>query len=166
MKPIRALLLLALLGFASLSHAQVSCPPGMIPYGTAQDQSVCGPDPNAQQGQDQGSQQPAIMWISRWGAIATDGKVGALGTSTGLDSQRQAERAALAQCKAKGGTQCDVDLSYANGCAVMIVGDNTHNSNLGQSIDEATDKAMKVCNANDKNCRVFYTGCSLPRRAQ
>ncbi|QVX40702.1 DUF4189 domain-containing protein (plasmid) [Ralstonia solanacearum] len=156
----KILLLVCLAAISITARAQVACPPGWIPYSA----SSCGPDPS---GQEQGASPPQrqVRWISRWGAISTDGKVGALGTSTDLDSQRQAEHAAVSQCKAKGGTQCEVDLSYANGCAVMLVGETTHNSNYGGSIDEATAKAMKVCNANDKNCRVFYSGCSLPRPA-
>ncbi|OXI72953.1 DUF4189 domain-containing protein [Burkholderia cenocepacia] len=162
MRTFRTFALLAtLLGTASIGDAQVACPPGWIPYSA----SSCGPDTGGQE-QEASPPQRQISRISRWGAISTDGKVGALGTSTDLDSQRQAERAALSQCKAQGGTQCEVDLSYANGCAVMSVGENTHNSNYGASIDEATAKAMKVCNANDRNCRVFYSGCSLPRPVQ
>ncbi|AWG27518.1 DUF4189 domain-containing protein [Burkholderia cenocepacia] len=153
--------IVCLVGISFTAHAQVACPPGWIPYSA----SSCGPDPDGQ-GQAASPPQRQISWISRWGAISTDGKAGALGTSTDLDSQQQAERAALSQCKAKGGTQCEIDLSYANGCAVMLVGDNTHNSNMGQTIDDATAKAMKVCTANDKNCRVFYSGCSLPGAAR
>lgn len=160
---LKILSFVCLVGVSIAAHAQLACPTGWIPYSA----SSCGPDPN---GQQQGSQasppQRQIRWISRWGAISADGKVGALGTSTDLDTQQQAERAAVSQCKAKGGTECEVDLSYANGCAVMLVGDNTHNSNYGASIDEATAKAMKVCNANDKNCRVFYSGCSLARQVR
>ncbi|WP_082751346.1 DUF4189 domain-containing protein [Burkholderia sp. MSMB1459WGS] len=150
---------------APISHAQISCPPGTIAYGTDQSTSVCGPAPRQARGNSQQQQAP-VRWESRWGAIATDGKVGALGTSMGLETQQAAERAAMADCAAKGGPHCEIEVSFSNGCGAMVVGQTTHNSNYGTTLDEATAKALKTCNAADRGCRVFYSGCSLPRAIQ
>ncbi|WP_392389941.1 DUF4189 domain-containing protein [Acinetobacter courvalinii] len=43
-----------------------------------------------------------------------------------MRSKRQAEKAALTECRAKGGKKCEVDLAYYNQCAVMVTGDNSY----------------------------------------
>jgi hypothetical protein len=159
------LLLLSVLSFGA--HAQVSCPPGMIPYGTAQDQSVCGPDPSAQSPEQSAPAQPTVRWAANWQAIATDTPKGILGTSKDQANRQLAEVAALTDCHAKGGTDCTIQISYGNGCVAMIVGDRGMNTNGSITEDDAIQKGMKMCSsAGDTNCHVYYSACSLPQRIQ
>lgn len=156
--------LLNLLGFHSVAYAQTACPPGMIPYGTAQDQSVCGPAPSSQPAQPKA---PAIVWESRWGAIATDGDKGVLGTSINEKSQKKAESKAMADCQAKGGSPCKLQISYSNGCGAMVVGSNGFSTAYAGTKEEAIEKSMAVCKSDgDSACHVYYTECSPAKRVQ
>jgi hypothetical protein len=137
----------------------------MIPYGTAQDQSVCGPAPGSQQSPQASG--PSVEWEYRWGAIATDGVKGVLGTSTGEKSQKRAESKALADCKAKGGSPCKIQVSYANGCGAMVVGSSGFSTSFGGTKEEAINKSMAICSSDgDTQCHVYYTDCSLPKRVR
>jgi hypothetical protein len=160
------ILLVMLMPLSSLLRAQAACPPGTIPYGTGNDPSACGPD-NSQQQQAQ-PQQPALpppQWATRWGAIATDGPGGHLGAVTGLKSKSDAQSLAIADCQAKGGLQCEVEVAYDNECAAMVLGHREHSSNAAATSAEAISLGMKICaNAGDTNCHVYYSACSPPVR--
>ena len=116
--------------------------------------------------QTQTYQAPLVRWADRWGAIATDGPGGHLGTAVDMNSRDQAERTALADCRAKGGLQCKIETWYGNSCAAMVVGDRAHTSNNANSLNEAVQIGMKTCAKGDTNCRVYYSACSLPKRIQ
>ncbi|QVX40699.1 DUF4189 domain-containing protein (plasmid) [Ralstonia solanacearum] len=159
--------LLGVLACGSIAQAQTACPPGMIPYGTAQNQSVCGADPNAQQQGPGQSAAPSVRWASNWQALATDTPKGILGISKDEPNRALAEVAALRDCRAKGGTDCTLQISYGNGCVAMVVGDRLMNMNGGITEDDATQKGLKMCRgAGDANCHVYYSACSLPQRIQ
>jgi hypothetical protein len=166
-----ALLTVFLLGVSGFAWAEGGCPSGMIPYrGT--DISSCGPipagyysDSDSDDDVPQSVASPA-RWMTTWGAIAADAASASLGTVVGMPSEQEARRAALAQCRAKGGEKCEVDLAYHNQCAVMILGSKTYNTASAQTIERATLLGMKTCNADDTNCRVYYSDCSLARRTQ
>ena len=153
---------------STTSHAQTACPPGMEEYGAG----VCGcsqsEEPAQQIPQQQLPQPPATRWASRWGAIATDGPGGSFGSAVDKSSRRGAESAAISDCLSKRGSpNCKIEVSYANGCGVMTVGDKMHNSNYGSTVEEATQKGMAMCrSAGDTNCHVYYSACSLPVRIQ
>lgn len=149
------------------ARAQGGCPPGMIPY-RGNDLSSCGPIPQGyyrnQENEVQAQQLPP-EWISRWGAIATDAKKGALGTASGRSSESAAESLALSECHLNGGESCKIDLSYSNGCAAMMLGDKVFNSNAGVTVQEAIQKGLTMCaEGGDTTCHVYYSGCSLPAR--
>lgn len=107
-----------------------------------------------------------MRWESRWGAITADGPKGILGTASNVLSQKQAESTALSECKAKGGVDCIIQVSYSNACGVMVVGDKGYNTNTGPTIKEAADKGMSMCSQSDTNCQVYYSDCSLPTRVR
>lgn len=153
-----------LVGISMTAHAQTACPAGTIPYGVAQNQSVCGPAPSSQRSIAQ--QAPAVGWESRWGAIAADGSKGILGTASNAFSRNQAEASALSACNAKGGGSCVIQVSYSNSCAAMIVGDKGYNTNTGATLQEATDKGMRMCNQSDAHCQIYYSDCSLLKRTR
>jgi hypothetical protein len=69
----------------------------------------------------------------------------------------------MADCKAKGGTQCHVEISYGNGCVAMVVGNSRMNVKGAASSKGAEDMAMAQCNSNDTGCRLYYVACSQPK---
>ena len=164
----RWLLIVGLLSLSGSALAEGGCPSGMIPY-SGTDISSCGPIPVGYYSDSNGiskSVEPPASWMTTWGAIAADAASASLGTVVGMSSEQEARRAALAQCRAKGGEKCEVDLAYHNQCAVMILGNKTYNTASAQTIERATLLGMKTCNVDDTNCRVYYSDCSLARRTQ
>jgi len=162
-------LLFGLLLFSGISHAEGGCPAGMIPY-SGNDINSCGPVPanyygNSQQGQ-QKTQSPA-RWLRRWGAIATDEPKGILGAVTGLPSEGDAQQAAIAECKAKGGSPCKFEQAYDNECISLVVDPKGYTINTGATADAANQLAMKTCGAGGRaGCSVYYTACSMPVQIQ
>ena len=157
----KILLLACLAGISVTGRAQVACPPGWIPYSA----TSCGPAPSAQAAPRQ--QAPTVSLPSRWGAIATDGVKGVLGTAVGEESERRAERTAMADCQAKGGSPCKVQLTYSNGCGVMIVGSKGFSTAGAGTKEEAIEKGMAICQADgDTACHVYYIDCSPAGRVR
>jgi hypothetical protein len=101
------------------------------------------------------------------GAIATDEPKGVLGAVTGVPNKSEAQQAALADCRAKGGSPCKLEIAYDNECAALVVGQKDYSINTGATADAANQLAMKTCSADgDAKCHVYYSACSLPVRIQ
>ncbi|RQU80125.1 DUF4189 domain-containing protein [Burkholderia cenocepacia] len=150
-----------LIGISITAHAQVACPSGWIPYSA----TSCGPAPRAQAAPTQ--QASTFSLATTWGAIATDGVKGVLGTAIGGESERGAAHTAMADCQAKGGTTCKVQLTYSNGCGAMIVGSKGFSTAGAGTKEEAIQKGMAICQTDgDTACRLYYTDCSLPKSAR
>jgi hypothetical protein len=148
-------------------RAQVACPPGWIPYSAGGGGvAACGPDPSYNQeppSQAPQSTQSTPVWQSRWGAIATDAPHGALGVTTHMPNQQTAEIGALADCHAKGGSNCQIQVSYSNSCAALAVSDVSGGTASRISSTQAEEAAMKVCkDGGGTNCHVYYSACSAP----
>lgn len=154
--------LLALQPFG-IAFAEGGCPPGQYPQ-QGQGWQTCVPIPGYSEGSSNTPPPLQEQWASQWLAIATDTPKGILGTSTNRQTAQDAESAAMLDCHAKGGSSCEVQISYANGCAAMVVGDKLMNTKGGSSKDSAEQKALSKCQEEDKNCRVYYSACSLPKR--
>jgi hypothetical protein len=163
----KALCLLLFFLTTTMLHAQAACPPGTVPYGTANDPSACGPD-NSQPQQSQPPQTPPQIWVDHYGAVATYEPGGVLGSATNMRSESGAKRSAMEDCQAKGGgSNCKFQISYRNGCVVLLVGDKFFNFASAETIEAATKSGMKVCTADgNTNCHVYYSACSLPVRIQ
>jgi hypothetical protein len=159
-------LFVLLMPLCSVVHAQTACPPGMEEYGAG----VCGYSQSEEPAQQARPQQPALpppQWATRWGAIATDSPKGVLGAVVNVSSKSEAQQAAMADCKAKGGTKCKVDIAYDNECAAVVVGDGGYNVGSDATTDKASQLGMNVCTkAGRTNCHVYYSACSLPIRIQ
>lgn len=156
------ILLALFLGLSSLSaavRAEGGCPPGMIPY-SGTNISSCGPIHGYTQQQQAAPQPPPPQWESRWGAIAV-GKPGIFGASANMSNQQSAEQSAMADCRAKGGIECELQISYANGCGVLTVGNPGFNASKAATPEEAVQHGLKVCrDAGATNCRAYYSTCS------
>lgn len=120
-----------------------------------------GPQPGAQQPQRL-PPQPTGYWEKTWGAIAPSPVGGVLGTAVGASSKEEAERVALADCKAKGGGACEVQIAYHNQCGVMTIGNERLFTASAGTVEEAKEYGLELCQAKDTNCRVYYSACTEP----
>lgn len=114
------------------------------------------------QEQESGSPQPTGYWEKTWGAIAPSPLGGVLGTALGASSKEEAERLALADCTAKGGGACEVQIAYHNQCGVMTVGEKKFFTASAGSESEAKAYGLELCEKEDNNCSVYYAACSEP----
>jgi hypothetical protein len=90
-----------------------------------------------------------------------------MGVAIGKQSKREASQAAMTDCQLKGGANCKIDVAYSNQCAAVVAGDGGYNASPAPTVDEAVAIGMKTCaEAGDKNCRTYYTTCSLPVRTR
>ncbi|WP_414649257.1 DUF4189 domain-containing protein [Dyella sp.] len=154
---------------ASGAQAEGGCPAGMIPA-SGNNINSCVPIPPGyyQQGsppaQGTGAIYPKPVWADRYGAIAADLSPLTPGSSFNEVSRDAAEKAAIKSCHSNGGINCEVEISYGNGCVAMVVGRTRFNTRAGPTIEAAKRKAMEQCQSNDMGCYVFYSACSLPVR--
>lgn len=118
--------------------------------------------PGKQPAQQQQPPQPTGYWEKTWGAIAPSPVGGVVGAAVGSSSKEEAERTALADCKAKGGGACKVLIAYHNQCGVMVVGEKKTFTASGGSPEHAAKVGIEYCEANDTNCSVYYSACSEP----
>lgn len=148
-------------------HGEGGCPAGFQPSGAApspQNPVACRPIQNYDRQQTQ--RPPPPQWVTRWGAIAADSAKGILGTASSMADGPLAESTATADCRSKGGSNCTLQLSYGNQCAVVVVGDLGYNATQGITLDLAKQEGLRVCNQSDSHCHVYYSDCSLPQRIQ
>lgn len=162
------LLLLSFITLTFVAHAEGGCPAGMIPY-SGTNTSSCGPVPPGYYESNQHLSQATPVWAERWGAIVYDNgstNVG-LGVATNMESKELAEQMAMKECREKGGSECRVDLTYYNQCAVVTAGIHYVQSRSEATIQEASADGLKDCNqAGVSGCAIYYSACSLPERIQ
>jgi hypothetical protein len=143
--------------------AQTACPQGVAAGG-----AQCGPS-SLVNSNDSGyapnetSLQQA-RWADSWGAIADDGN-GEYGIVTDMPSKRSAKKAAIQECRRRGGGRCTVGITYKNQCAVVVMGSTRSNVVNAISIDKAAEIGTTACHErNDVNCRIYWSGCSHAKR--
>lgn len=167
MKSTQLLLVALLLLFARYGHAEGNCPPGYYPIGASAGQGGpqgCAPIPG-----DNSVTAPATLpprWQDRWLAIAVDAPNGVLGTAVDAPTKNQAEQMAMSDCASKGGTQCLIHMSEANGCGALAAGKTGFNAQGAATLEEAKRLAMQICTSATSGCAVYYTACSPPVRVQ
>src|SRR3546814_64635 len=150
-----ALLAVTLMLISSTALAQTACPQG-VSAGSAQ----CGPSTlvTPESGRANAPSLPEVKWADSWGAIASDG-VSTYGIVTDFPSKRKAQKAAIAECKKRGGGRCTVARSFYNQCAVVVAGDSGTNIVNARTVKRATDLAMRDCEAEGNNrCWTFWSG--------
>jgi len=158
----KVLITAALLIAGNLALAQTACPQGVAAGG-----AQCGPATlvNPKYG-ERVPPETNILWADRWGAIASD-NVATYGIVTDLPSKRKARRAAVDECKRRGGGDCVVAREFVNQCAVVIAGDSGTNIVNAVTVKRATHLAMQDCESQgNKSCWIFWSGCSLAQRIQ
>lgn len=107
-----------------------------------------------------------MIWADRWGAIAFDSTNGGVGTASGMTSKRKAEEAAMAECGAKGGGGCWVELAYYNQCAVIAWGKTYATTASAPTIEQASARAVHTCGLKSDGCEIVYKNCSMAERIQ
>lgn len=162
MKALVFLLLLLLSGAAQAQQQPgVDCVPTQ-----GQGWQGCAPIDNSVQ-QPQRPQPPPQKWTDHWGAIATNEPTSSLGVANNMASQSEAEQAALTDCQSKHSSTCKLETSYRNGCGALIGSTTGYVVTSKTTLDEAVQAGMLTCTkARYSNCRVYYSGCSLPVRIQ
>ena len=143
--------------------AQTACPQGVAAGG-----AQCGPsslvDPNGPSYAPSAPVPPPIRWEDSWGAIADDGN-GQYGIVTDMPSKRRAKKAAIQECRRRGGGKCTVGITYKNQCAVVVMGSTRSNVVHARTIDKAAEIGTAACHErNDVNCRIYWSGCSHAKR--
>lgn len=104
----RALLLIAMLLAPLLASAEGRCPPGQYPIGDDRAPG-CAPIPGAVGTAATPPSAPTGKWETRWGSIAEDDSANSrgvplvTGVSESRKSKRDANTAAIEQCKSGGG---------------------------------------------------------------
>lgn len=163
---IKTICVVTLFAVSSVSFAEGgSCPAGYYPIG-GQGAAGCAPIPNyGGSSINGGESRPQLSWVTTWGAVAIDGGRRAMGASTGAKSKYEAEAAATADCRSRGGwAGCGQRvLAYENQCVAVVTGDNTNKAIAAESIEIASDLALKSCTEeHDTNCHVYYSSCTKP----
>ena len=156
-----------LLGCSGSVCAQFAPPAGGCPPGMHLEGFSCVYD--RQPAAAVNSAPPAQQWATRWGAIAIGSTAagGGFGASAKMKSKRKAEAAAVKACKnTGGGAACKAAFAYYDQCAVVAWGTRNFTIQGAESIEIASDLAIRDCSAKTEDCQVFYSGCSYPERIQ
>lgn len=156
----KSLLLVVLLGLSGAAYAEHGCQAGFIPVNQGNGQT-CVADYNLPHWKNQSQPvTPSVTWADRWGAIASNGKTGNVGTIAGQQNKKKAKKIALERC----GDGCKIDMVYYNQCAAIAWGTGSYSVNGAATIDEASTKAMSVCGQGANDCKVVFTECSMAER--
>jgi len=89
-----------------------------------------------------------------------------MGKAESFSSKRKAEKAALADCKAKDGHDCAVTHAYYDQCVAVAWGDSLASTASAVNSEQASEMAVAKCSKSTANCGIYYTGCSYPERVQ
>lgn len=166
---LRCLVVIALL-FSGAAYAEQGCPDGLYPGGAAPGQ-ICIPMPGygISSGSSGSQVESGPSWATRWGAIAIDdGTNGGskMGKAEAFSSKGKAERAALADCRSKGGHKCTLEHAYHDQCVAVAWGDSLVSTMSAENSERASQLAIEKCSDSTTNCGIYYTGCSYPERVQ
>ena len=148
---------LVLVAISGAGMAQTACPGG-VAAGSAQ----CGPSSLVTPSSEvPGPAVPEIKWADSWGAIAIDDVRGEAGIVTDFPSKRKAKKAAIAECRRRGGEECSISRVYVNQCAAVVTNSAMSSSTNAPSVKEAIEIGMQRCEeSGTSGCRVYWSGCS------
>ncbi|WP_442965360.1 DUF4189 domain-containing protein [Pseudomonas sp. CGJS7] len=135
-------------------------------------QPQCVPGVNHQDWGSKGSVEPSDVYATRWGAFTSDSVTGKVGVATGIAGKRKAEKEAVRDCRTRGGSKCEVLLTFYNQCAAIASGANMSGGGSAISAagaptrEEAAKIAISRCGGRATNCEIFLTECSYPAPTQ
>lgn len=152
---------LGALALSGLVQAHAACPPGQYqasPPGIP-GPVVCAPIAHDRSGRVMAPPPRA----SHWGAMASDPTASHVATSVDLPSKQDAEKAALAACRAEGVATCSIAIAYGNGCGAVIAGEQGFTASADVTREFARQAAMHQCSSRgDERCHVAHLACSDP----
>ncbi|WP_343621755.1 DUF4189 domain-containing protein [Acinetobacter proteolyticus] len=157
-------------GLTPFSVAQVPIAPGVYACDGAAQAGPCNGG-NASGGSSSSSYgvvgyaHAAPKWADRWGAVADD-SAGIAGIVENKISRSDAERGAVEACKKRGGGACNLVFAYHNQCAAIAAGQGGTTWARAATRELAVQNSMNGCEKERSNCRVYYSGCSLPEQIQ
>lgn len=158
----QALIILMVAIYSMAASAEGGCPDGQYPQ-QGPGWRTCVPIPGAQT--DTTTARP-VRWKSYWSAIAVDYSTASLGSTTSADTEDGAKASAKSDCLAKGGSKCEVLVTVRNACMAMVVGKKFLNAQGGKTKEDAEQRAMTSCSADDTGCTVYYSSCGLPEKIE
>lgn len=150
--------------------AEQGCPPGQYPIG-GQGAVACAPIPQSTQ---QSRPRPTGKWIKTWGAIAlgTIDSIPHYGAPTGLPSEADAKKEALARCTKLGANNCHIVATYRNQCTAIGEPQSDGQPNPDGYVqfarqpgkETAIKEALESCERRNPTmqCKVIYSACSEP----
>lgn len=162
-KKIGRLLICMLLFVSASSLAEQGCPDGFIPNAAGTPGVPCV----AGQSNDWSVQKkPTSRWVKRWGAFTSDSVTSKVGVASGASSKGKAEREAVADCKRRGGSRCEVLLSFVNQCGAIAWGERPGASGVLSAVsaaseEQAKEDALRQCSLKSKSCEIFLSECSF-----
>lgn len=141
-----------------------ACPPGYYPI-SSPGFTNCAPIPGGGEGSRPAPRDEPV-WKTQWLSIAFGNN--GFGAATDMPSKRKAEKAALAQCRDMGGTECYINMTIHNQCIAVARGGVTAPSASAYELKEAEDIALAQCAKNDRNsnCALYYSACSYAVRVR
>jgi hypothetical protein len=156
--------------FVGQATAEQGCPAGFFPGGMQPNGAICVPIPGySGPARVPAQAQPEPQWETRWGAFAvgsTDHSGGVLGIAAHSLTEQHARDAALGDCAAKGGKDCQLTLAFHDQCGAVAWGDQRVTAFGAATIGEASSFAMKRCAEIADNCSIYYVDCSYPARVR
>ena len=166
---------LATLVLPAIAFAQFEACPGGVQVGQQCGGGVCQPicqyDPSPAQApaRNHGPKPPPIV-IERWhvaddrfSSFASDSQRGPYGFVSGYESQSEADEAALDQCRARSGNNCEVLAQFKNSCATFAWGGGRYAVMGGDSVEESVRTALERCEKQGGvDCEVIQSLCSEP----
>ncbi len=99
---------------------------------------------------------------TRWGAIAIGegAQGGGFGTAAAMTSERQASRAASAQCRKQGSNDCRV-YAYRERCVAVAWALDRYAVRSAANSEYAKHSAIEACvEIGGQDCRLFYASCT------
>jgi hypothetical protein len=155
-------ILVGLLSMPVLAHAEGgTCPDGYYPVGGPGVQG-CAPIP----GGGGESVDPGPEWETRWIAVAVDSGEGVFGAAKDMSSKRNASKAAIAQCRERGGKSCKPFGVTYNQCFALASGGRYINSFGSPTREGAQNGALEECERKAMGCQIYFSDCSYPQRVR
>jgi hypothetical protein len=163
MKTIFVLIPLATLLFVPAAWAQ--CATGVDTGGQCIPPDALEPQVNSNQPRNQ-QQQPRAVWADSWGAIAIDGNTGQAGMVANRTSKAEAAATAIHDCAMHGSANCKLEITYYNQCAAVAWGTGRHSVVRDPTETQAQSHALSECSQGAQDCKIVYSGCSVPVRVR
>ncbi|ROU05946.1 DUF4189 domain-containing protein [Lysobacter enzymogenes] len=162
------LVLISAFALPGLAVAEDGCPSGFIPNAAGTPNAQCIPAGGLGYS---GSSESAVKWERRWGAFTLDQPTGKIGVATAMSSKRKAEKEALRDCQARGGSSCRVMLAFTNQCGAIASGKDANggfeiSAAGGVNAAVAKSSALERCGQKAGACEIFLSECSYAEQVQ